>query len=166
MHVHEKRTLQWSVSPYLNRERALALLDDSGLQAALERVHRGHSVHRRACGPTDVSFTEDAKAATQDVQAILDLACAEPENLVQVWDLDDWLFSNGLHEAWPADVPLDKACEALELAAVEDEPHAHVSGASKANIRDSLIDRVTWCEDIEDLTGEHLKTRLENRPSD
>ncbi|OBS10260.1 hypothetical protein Thpro_021310 [Acidihalobacter prosperus] len=85
---------------------------------------------------------------------------------MQVWDLDDWLFSNGLHEAWPADVPLDKACEALELAAVEDEPHAHVSGASKANIRDSLIDRVTWCEDIEDLTGEHLKTRLENRPSD
>ena len=115
------RTLAWSIEPHAKPGRLADLLREHA--ELLQRVHDGHEA-----GNYSGRLSDEARAASDDLERILRDFGADPDNLVAVWTADEWLFSsNSLRAVWSGR-PLADALANLEDEARRLADDNHITG--------------------------------------
>lgn len=128
------RTLAWSIEPHAKPGRLADLLREHA--ELFQRVHDGHIVAWD--GRNHIGYLSDeAQAASDDLERILRDFGADPDNLVVVWTAEEWLFSsNSLRDIWSGR-PLADALADLEDEARMLADDNHVTGS----LGDALLAR-------------------------
>ena len=119
--VADGLSLRWSVAPCAKPDRLAGLLREHA--ELFQRVHDGHEA-----GNYSGRLSDEARAASDDLERILRDFGADPDNLVAVWTADEWLFSsNSLRAVWSGR-PLADALADLEDEARMLADDNHVTG--------------------------------------
>ena len=128
------RTLAWSIEPHAKPGRLADLLREHA--ELFQRVHDGHILAWD--GRNHIGYLSDeAQAASDDLERILRDFGADPDNLVAVWTADEWLFtSNSLRDIWSGR-PLAEALADLEDEARRLADDNHITG----DMEGALLDR-------------------------
>lgn len=128
--VADGLSLRWSVEPCAKPGRLADLLREHA--ELFQRVHDGHEA-----GNYSGRLSDEAQAASDDLERILRDFGAYPDNLVAVWTADEWLFSsNSLRDLWSGR-PLAEALADLEDEARRLADDNHVTGS----LGDALLAR-------------------------
>lgn len=128
--VADGLSLRWSVEPCAKPGRLADLLREHA--ELFQRVHDGHEA-----GNYSGRLSDEAQAASDDLERILRDFGAYPDNLVAVWTADEGLFSsNSLRDLWSGR-PLAEALADLEDEARRLADDNHVTGS----LGDALLAR-------------------------
>lgn len=114
-HGHDRR---YDIPATTSQETILGIFSDPEFQALCERIVGGYSSEWD--GNNHVArLTENAEDAEHELESYL----AANESAIEVWDVNDWLFSGcSLREYW-SDQPIADAVAALENEIDEDSIH-------------------------------------------
>lgn len=90
MYVWNKRTLRWNILPSANGDSLADWLESAEISALLERIHDGHTVDWNGSNYTG-HLDDDAQAASDELDRILNGSWALPYDTTEVWDAKEWL---------------------------------------------------------------------------
>ena len=104
-YVYHGRSIRWKIDPALRGEQIADAVER--LAPLLEAIHRGHTVEWDGNNMTG-RLTDEASAASDELERELE----NLESDVEVWDVEDWLWSNQtLLDVWPEGKPLESAAK-------------------------------------------------------
>lgn len=118
MTVWHGRTLRWAVSNQVRGDELADLIERDDVVALLERVYLGHSVEwdgNNHVGRLD----DDAQAASDELDELFAAESSDEHNLVDVYDVDDYVGNTGLLNIWRGK-PLDDVVRENEEWAEEE----------------------------------------------
>ena len=130
-------TLTWNITPFLSGNKIIELLtEDETIVELLGRVYDGHD--REWDGSNWVgTLTNDAQDAHDRLVRIFD----EIDGDVEVWSVEDWLFSScSLRDNWPVENTLAKAVNAAEDSILNSDSNIVLNGDIKEVLLEYALD--------------------------
>lgn len=90
MYVWHRRTLRWRIDAAANGDSLADFLESDEARALLERIHAGHEVDWDGNNHSG-SLDDDAQAASDELDSILEEDWQRPYDTTEVWDAANWL---------------------------------------------------------------------------
>ena len=151
MYFWHNQAVRWDIPSETSGESIKEVFESEDFQVCCQRILDGYEDYWDGSNWRG-RYSEDAQAASQEVERILENRL----ETIEVWETSEWLFQGStLKEHW-CDQPLDEAVSELE-GCIED--HLVLLGS----IEDALVDQANdlFAYHPDDLTQTHVAELLE-----
>jgi hypothetical protein len=114
--VFHGRTLSWEVAAGIRGDALADLLESEKMLLLFKTVRAGHTLKWNG-NNTVGRLTDDARAASDEIETALTALDEDESAMVAVWDVSQWLENNAFDDIWESGNSLTEAVTAVEESA-------------------------------------------------